>query len=334
MAAITEADGVFQGGGVKGLALVGALLGFAEHGEVAIQRWVNVAGTSAGAIIAAYLATGHGPQDLETLLRRTPYEKFEDWGPGGEIAGGAWNLAKHHGLAHGEYFRKWFDDQLQGAKFASVKREDDTPDKAADPYRLRLIASDVTQGRMLVLPADLANYKLPGTDQPIAPDEFKIADAVRMSMSIPFFFQPVLLESVDTGVMCTIVDGGLLSNFPVWLFDIDAQVTRPTFGFHLTGGKGIGGGLARVVKALGWPVQLGTEMFHTATEAWDARFMSNSTVVRTCPVPAGNVGTTDFTLSEADQQQLIEGGKQAANSFLDDFHIEDYVNTFGRTLAH
>ena len=50
---MNEADGVFQGGGVKGIALVGALLEFADRGWT---NWTNVAGTSAGSIIAAYLA--------------------------------------------------------------------------------------------------------------------------------------------------------------------------------------------------------------------------------------------------------------------------------------
>src|SRR2546421_6121496 len=125
MAEITEADGVFQGGGVKGLALVGALLEFAHHGDVAVNKWVNVAGTSAGGIIAAYLATDHGPSDLEKLMRSVPYKKFEDWGQGGEILGGAWNLIRHHGLAHGEVFREWVDGVLEPKTFASVKREDD-----------------------------------------------------------------------------------------------------------------------------------------------------------------------------------------------------------------
>lgn len=46
-----EANGVFRGGGVKGLGLAGALLGFAEHSEKPVTKWVNVAGASAGAII-------------------------------------------------------------------------------------------------------------------------------------------------------------------------------------------------------------------------------------------------------------------------------------------
>jgi len=44
---IEEADGVFRGGGVKGLGLAGALLGFAEHPQQPVKKWVNVAGASA-----------------------------------------------------------------------------------------------------------------------------------------------------------------------------------------------------------------------------------------------------------------------------------------------
>src|ERR1041385_5052779 len=96
-AAGNDADGVFQGGGVKGIALVGALIEFASRGWT---NWVNVAGTSAGSIIAAYIACGHDAEDLEKLLRETPYPQFEDFGPGGKIIGGGLNLIRHHGLAH------------------------------------------------------------------------------------------------------------------------------------------------------------------------------------------------------------------------------------------
>src|SRR5439155_19686647 len=61
---IEEADGVFRGGGVKGLGLAGALLGFAEHPTKPIKKWVNVAGASAGAILACYLAAGHDATEM------------------------------------------------------------------------------------------------------------------------------------------------------------------------------------------------------------------------------------------------------------------------------
>src|SRR5262249_51612497 len=150
---------------------------------------------------------------------------------------------------------------------------------------------------MLVLPDALGEYRHPGEEKPIDPKAFGVADAVRMSMSIPYFFQPILLEHLETGVTSTIVDGGVLSNFPVWMFDAkDRDAVRPTFGFRLVGGRGVGGGVEKVIHGLGWGVELGSNIFHTATDAWDKMFLSTSTVVRTCAVEIGNVGTTDFNL--------------------------------------
>jgi NTE family protein len=63
-----SADGVFEGGGVKGIAFVGALEAAEEAG---ITRWVNLAGTSAGAIIASLLAIGHTPAQLRSILEAT-----------------------------------------------------------------------------------------------------------------------------------------------------------------------------------------------------------------------------------------------------------------------
>jgi NTE family protein len=318
---VNEADGVFQGGGVKGIALVGALIEFAEREWTS---WVNVAGTSAGSIIAAYIACGHDADDLEKLLRETPYPEFEDFGAGGKIIGGGLNLVRHHGLAHGEYFHRWFHEQTEGKTFGDVKAAGRT---------LKLIAADVTHRELLVLPDDLSAYRLPDASEPIDGDSFKVADAARMSMSIPFFFQPVELVRIDTGKTATIVDGGMLSNFPVWLFDVeDRDPKRPTFGFRLVGGKGVGGGMQAVVNGLGWPVRLGADMFHTAMEAWDKRFTSHSTYVRTCAVSAGEVGTTDFDLTSEQQDWLLGSGRKAAGEFLDAFRLEDYFNTFGRKL--
>ena len=323
------ADGVFQGGGVKGIALVGALREFEEW---ECTRWVSCAGTSAGAIIASYLAVGHTAEEAEQLLRETPYASFEDWGAGGKVLGGAWNALVHRGLARGEVFRRWMNDVLGGATFAAVKRDDGS-------YRLRLIAADVTNREMLVLPDDLPKYRQPGGDAPLDPDSFPIADAVRMSMSIPFFFWPIQLVPVapsenGKATAATIVDGGVLSNFPVWLFDVQERPpARPTFGFHLTGGRGVGAGLQRIVRRLGWAVTLGTDIFHTATDAWDRRFLSHSTRVRSFPIPAGSIGTTDFELPPSAQEWLVQSGRQAARTFLEQFDPASYENTFGLRLA-
>ena len=204
-----SADGVFEGGGVKGLALVGGLLEFADHGYT---DWVNVAGTSAGAIVAAYLATGHSAEQAKALLEATDFATFEDFGRGGLLVGGIVDLLAHHGLAHGQVFHEWFNRAVGGQTFADIEKGGRT---------LKLIASDTTRHQMLVLPEDLAQFLDPRSGSPIDPGLTLVADAVRMSMSIPYFFTPITLVHGTTREACTIVDGGVVSNFPVWIFDVD-----------------------------------------------------------------------------------------------------------------
>jgi NTE family protein len=326
---IDEADGVFRGGGVKGIALAGALVGFADHPEKPVRRWVNVAGASAGAIIACHLALDHGARDMIALLRDAPFAKFQDFPLRSKLLG-AGRLLARKGMARGRVFEEWFDDVLEGATFEQVKKPPEG-DKERD-WRLRLIAVDVTNRRLLVLPEDLRLYRLPGQAELIDPDGFKISRAARMSMSIPYFFDPVELDDPMTG-RSLIIDGGTLSNFPVWLFDVDPEEAgrpprRPTFGFTLEGGRGFAGGMAVVRKFVPWPVRFGFEIFHTASQAWDARFVSQSTRVRTLAVDADDVGTTDFRLPSEKQELLLDNGRRAAKEFLDDFRLEDYMNTY------
>jgi len=372
---IEEADGVFRGGGVKGLGLAGALLGFAEHEEKPIKKWVNVAGASAGAIIACYLAAGHDAKDIAELMQRTKFGDFQDFPWPGKFLGGGTNLVRKHGLAHGDAFKNWFDGELKSKTFKSVKTDD------GERYRLKLIAVDVTNRNLLVLPDDLERYRESIDDaKAINPDEFPIAHAARMSMSIPYFFEPVVLvrdrvfvedrggadgiasntvvdrlevEQANEAAVhfgekqatyreltkselkkqrSVIIDGGTLSNFPVWLFDVDTaaeKICRPTFGFTLYGGRGVGAGLNATVKMLPWALRFGFDIFHTSQEAWDTRFVSKSTRVRTVAVDAGNVGTTQFNLSTDDQEMLIRNGREAANRFLERFDLTAYSNTFG-----
>jgi NTE family protein len=323
-----QADGVFQGGGVKGIALAGALEEFADvalHPQNYVQEWIQLAGTSAGSIVAAYLACGHSAEETAKLIKETDFTRFEDWGSGGEILGGAINLALHHGLAHGKAFHDWFRDQIANRTFGDIENAGRT---------LKLIATDITRREMLVLPDSLNNYRVSRDVSPIEPRSFPVADAVRMSMSIPYFFQPVELIHNETGLASTIVDGGVLSNFPVWIFDVkDRDPLRPTFGFKLVGGKGVGGGLEKLIRGFGWPAEMGVEIFHTTTEAWDKYWVSNSTYVRTCAISTGNIGTTDFDLTEQQKLWLLNSGKEAAHAFLDEWDPSQYVNSHGRKLG-
>jgi NTE family protein len=187
-----------------------------------------------------------------------------------------------------------------------------------------VIASDVSEGRMLVLPQDVAAYE-DGDGKPLRPSELKVVDAVRMSMSFPFFYDPATLRK--DGREHLIVDGGLLSNFPVWLFD-GKPIHRPTFGFRLHPGTGGPGPYYAAVPRPLWEVPLLRALLHAATTAWDER-MELATRVRTVTIPTFEISTLDFGLSRDDAERLYQSGLAAATEF---FRTETrYVDQYGQT---
>ena len=89
--------------------------------------------------------------------------------------------------------------------------------------KLKITASDLTKKHLLVFPDDLAEFG-------VSPEKFCIASAVRMSVSIPVFLNGRWRD--QTGEEHLIVDGGLLSNYPLWLLDdLKNHLSYPTFGF-------------------------------------------------------------------------------------------------------
>ena len=148
-----------------------------------------------------------------------------------------------HGVYEGDYFRDLIADHLADLgvqTFADLRFDD--PDNGtfeSQQYKLLVTASDVTRGRLMRLPWD---YALHGID----PSTQHVADAVRASMSIPFFFRPVILP-VPGAAPSTLIDGGLLSNFPVDAFDrLDGRRPRwPTIGIKLFAASQIERGRAR-----------------------------------------------------------------------------------------
>ena len=137
------------------------------------------------------------------------------------------SMLKDLGVYEGEAFLVWMRGLLEAKglrTFGDMVRREDGELKYR--YKAQVIASDVTERRLLVLPRDA--HRLGIED----PDDLNVALAVRMSMSIPIFFEPVKFANPQTGKEHLIVDGGMLSNFPVWLFDAKEPLW-PTFGLKL-----------------------------------------------------------------------------------------------------
>jgi NTE family protein len=169
---------------------------------------------------------------------------------------------------------------------------------------------------MLRLPDDIAGYGQ-------RPDDLPVADAVRMSMSIPLFYEPVVLKD-GQGRSSYVVDGGLLSNFPVWIFDDQTNDPPwPTFGFRLVEGK-------PEPNEIDGPITFLKAMVSTMLHAHDERYVKDADFVRTIAVDTVGVGTTDFGLRAEQRDALFESGRAAAKEFLSEWSFDTYKERFRR----
>jgi NTE family protein len=326
------ADLVFEGGGVKGIGLAGAFAALEQNGFTP----KSVAGTSAGAITAALVAAGYTAAELDEIILKLPFgsfkdETFADRLPGGKLA----SILTDLGIYEGHVFEDWIAGLLKKkgkTKFGDLVNED-----AEDPdgrWCLRVIASDVTCRRMLVLPNDAPHL---GID----PDEMDIAYAVRMSMSIPIFFEPVKHKNPKTGETHIIVDGGMLSNFPVWLFDCKERDPRwPTFGLMLVEPepkKPIGHRIAADPDhgiERNSVVDFVKSLASTMMAAHDRMYLDQATYARTIPIPTLGVGTTEFEIKPARVEALHDSGHTAATDFLAKWDFQAYVDEYRRGREH
>jgi NTE family protein len=290
--AAMKIDGVFSGGGIKGFALVGALQEIEKRGF----QFERVAGTSAGSIVAAFLAAGYTSNEIDQLLFEMDLTKFRDARkliipfPLAKWLFLYWKL----GLYKGNELEKWIEEKL-AAK--GVRTFSDLP-----PQTLRVVTSDLSNGRLVVLPDDLVNYG-------ITPGSFSIAKAIRMSCSIPYFFEPVKLKSMD-GINI-MVDGGVLSNFPMWLFDREnVQKLRPVIGLKLTSNE-----YEHEKHEIKNAIQMFGALFETMKDAHDSRYISKKHAKNIIFIPTEGVMSTDFHLTEEMKQELLDLGKESAHKF-------------------
>ena len=328
-----KVDLVFEGGGVKGIGLVGALAVLEEQGF----QPQNMAGASAGAIVAALYAAGYTAAELREIIGALDFNQFTDRGWEDRLPLGrrTASILKDQGIYEGKIFEGW----IRGLLAAKGKRtfrdlvHPDFADEARFRYRVQVIASDLTEHCLLVLPQDAHRLG-------VEPDELDIAKAVRMSMSIPIFFEPVQYHNPKTNRDHLIVDGGMLSNFPVWLFDINDEPDWPTFGLLLVEEEPRAAIADRLPpppprrRGVGVTIEFLKSLVQTMCEAHDRLYLEQADFARTIAVPTLGVSTTDFDLPPDRTDALYHSGRAAAHKFLADWNFDGYIAEFRQTPKH
>ncbi len=195
---------MFKGGGAKGALYGGALRAVADRGI----SFSQVAGSSAGAITAAFVAAGANPEDLRRfeLSGRRLLEM-----PSG--VAGALNLRNRYGILSFDDLRQWIATQLNELLQRSVPGIEVAPGgptfvelRDAGAVPLHIAGADLRWRSPVVFNAELTPH-LP------------VADAAAASSAIPFVFEaPFLGKAESLRGAPLLSDGGVMANLPVFIF--------------------------------------------------------------------------------------------------------------------
>jgi NTE family protein len=322
---------IFEGGGVKGIAYVGALEVLKQ--KKVMQKIKRVGGTSAGAINALLVGLGYSVDEMKEILWNLDFTNFLDdsWG----IIRDTERLIRDFGWYKGDFFRNWIGEIVEvktgnhEATFAEVFSQNRFKELYFIGTNLSTHFSEV-----------FSHEHTP---------RMCIADAVRISMSIPLFF--TAKRSLRGDVY---VDGGVLSNYPIKLFDRKKYVNKhartteyydnqnaklaksgkriskyvynkETLGFRLDSEKEIA--LFRdhaepERRRIGDFFSYAWALIQTVMEAQQSIHLHSDDWQRTVYIDTLGVQTTQFDLSNDMKWNLVESGREGANRY-----FEWYDNT-------
>ena len=311
---------VFEGGGVRGIAFGGVLQFLEEYGLTEeVDGW---AGSSAGAIVAAAVAVGYTAQEVVDLLMATDFNQFKDdsWGVVFDII----RLFTQYGIYKGDAFYAWFVTLIE---------------RKTGDGKITFRELHERTGKTLVLTGTCLNkaktYYFNHTNPEFA--DMPIALAVRISMSIPLFWKAVKLGDD------VLVDGGVLNNYPIWVFDGkyigDAEVTEEqisqskTIGFKLmTSDERPDATLYHIDNKINGPIDYAKAFINSQLIEIERGHIRSGYWQRTVCINTHEISSLMFDITPEQKRKLVHEGYIATKHF---FHcrIEGKQNEMNRLIT-
>ena len=276
-----------SGGGICAIAHVGALQELSNHISLkTVKEWMGV---SAGALVAMCLCIGFTLDELQDFCIRFDFTNIKEYD---SIPG--WLL--HFGIDTGERLHKLIEACLHVKGLSSEFTFKECYQQFGKS--LRVIATDLNEA----------------TSQNFCPNstpDYKISDAVRASMSYPYYFQPFICPK--TGHYLS--DGGIISNYPLFIIPkrehsktlsilIRTQIKKePTLVD------------ADLENIIGRPLQIVlTERTNIEARFYDAHCIQ---------IQLGELNILDFCFDDETKATIIQKGKDS---------VRKYIRTYPRPI--
>ncbi len=307
---------IFEGAGIRGIAYSGVIKQMEEQGIMGNIK--KVGGTSAGAITALMVSLGYTSDEIYNLISETKFQKFND---GNYIFfGGFARLKKRYVWYRGDEFTHWIEKVIEaktGHADITLKQLEERNFK-----QLYVTATCIKNQKLLILSAE--TYP-----------SMKVKDAVRISMSVPLYFEAVFIDKdgtvykkpKNTKDLDIVVDGGIIGNYPIFIFDdtyIDASgnsIRKPnpkTLGVRIDSDAQIAEDLKEKQLA---SLQIENvkdyiEAFYILVlENLNRNQLTNEDWNRTISVSSVGIGPKVKRLSKAQKMELIKSGESHTVAF-------------------
>ncbi len=202
-----------EGGGLRGIAYAGAFKALEDNGTM--QQIKNIAGSSAGAIAGLMVSIGYKADEIDSILMTLKFQKFND-GKGGLI-GKYKRIKRNFGIYKGDKYEIWLREML-------MKKTGNGDLTFTQLHELKL--NDKNYKDLFCTGTNISKQRLEVFSYKNTPT-FSVATAVRISGGVPLYFTPIALDDSlqkikqgDTSSYINYyVDGGMLCNYPISMFD-------------------------------------------------------------------------------------------------------------------
>ena len=177
---------IFGGGAIRGFAYLGAMMALQEMG-VQIKGY---AGSSVGAVFAAFAAVGYSIDDLHKVFDDVNFDLFRDV---------QFNIAKNFAISKGEFFLDWIRECIEKKYYGAEYEKDKN-----NPVTFKDLKEDImviTSNMNGCTPFVFSKYSTP---------DFEIAQAVRISTALPGLFEPFEYDGK------LLIDGDMMKSWPMW----------------------------------------------------------------------------------------------------------------------
>ncbi|MDD2203241.1 MAG: patatin-like phospholipase family protein [Bacilli bacterium] len=312
---------IFEGGGVLGVSYLGAVDYLDEIGI--LPQIEKVAGSSAGAITACLLSFNTSFNELKIIASSLDYKKIpqkektelrdinddikKEFEKLFDDINCVHRLINNYGWYSTKYFYNWIKEVIAN-QFDKKKKQ--PPYTFEDFENEELHLNNKIFKDLYIIGTDIS-FKTSVVFSYATTPKMEVAEAVRISMSVPLYFEAVKINNKTNNYIYA--DGSLMRNYPINLFDYNG-INYETLGMQFKN-------KTKYTETKN-TIDYISNVFNTLLKVQEDIYNNDKlNQGRTININTGGISALDFNISNSDYKFLYKQGYEAALDYFEDkFH--------------